>query len=46
MFSRLFGRKKRDEEDEYNLPAPVNASWGFLGADMHSHFIPGIDDGA
>jgi len=46
MFSRLFGRKKREGEDEYDLPAPVNANWGFLGADMHSHFIPGIDDGA
>ena len=25
---------------------PENARWSFLGADMHSHFIPGIDDGA
>ena len=45
MFSRLFNRKKQDNA-EYDLPAPVNATWGFLGADMHSHFIPGIDDGA
>ena len=45
MFSRLFNRKKREDE-EYELPVPQNASWAFLGADMHSHFIPGIDDGA
>ena len=29
-----------------DLPVPENANWSFLGADMHSHFIPGIDDGA
>ena len=46
MFSRLFGRKNKDNNAEYDLPAPENANWGFLGADMHSHFIPGIDDGA
>ena len=45
MFSRLFNRRK-NEEAEYELPVPANANWGFLGADMHSHFIPGIDDGA
>ncbi len=46
MFSRLFGKKNKDNNAEYELPAPENANWGFLGADMHSHFIPGIDDGA
>ena len=46
MFSRLFNRKKKDEYEEYSLPVPENANWSFLGADMHSHFIPGIDDGA
>ncbi len=46
MFSRLFNRKKQESNAEYDLPAPENANWGFLGADMHSHFIPGIDDGA
>lgn len=25
---------------------PVKGDWSFLGADIHSHFIPGIDDGA
>ena len=24
----------------------IAANWAFLGADMHSHFLPGIDDGA
>lgn len=32
----FFGRKKKD--------TPVDLSW--LGADMHSHLIPAIDDGA
>jgi tyrosine-protein phosphatase YwqE len=45
MFSRLFGKKK--EKDPYeHLPPPENPNWAILGADMHSHFIPGIDDGA
>jgi protein-tyrosine phosphatase len=37
IFGRLFGRKKE-------TGAPV--SLGSLKADMHSHVIPGIDDGA
>ncbi len=47
MFSRLFNRKKKDEDERplQAMATPGNA-WGFLGADMHSHFIPGIDDGA
>lgn len=45
MFSRLFNRRKK-EDDMPDLPVPENANWSFLGADMHSHFIPGIDDGA
>jgi len=45
MFSRLFNRKK-DENDVYEHSRPANANWSFIGADMHSHFIPGIDDGA
>jgi protein-tyrosine phosphatase len=45
MFSKLFGKKK--EPDPYrDQQVPGNANWGFLGADMHSHLIPGIDDGA
>ncbi len=44
MFSKLFGRKKK--EDDLHHLIPENASWAVLGADMHSHLIPGIDDGA
>ena len=33
----FFGKKKK-------LPSYIDLSW--LGADMHSHLIPGIDDGA
>ena len=45
MFSKLFNWKKQGKEIN-DLPVPENANWSFLGADMHSHFIPGIDDGA
>jgi protein-tyrosine phosphatase len=45
MFSKLFGRKKEDQNSAIHLP-PGKRDWSFLGADMHSHFIPGIDDGA
>ena len=37
MFSKIFGNKKPDL-------APFDLS--VLGVDMHSHLIPGIDDGA
>jgi tyrosine-protein phosphatase YwqE len=43
MFSRLFGRAKKVPDAG---PVPKGANWSFLGADMHSHLIPGIDDGA
>ncbi len=46
MFSRFFKREKSDKEKYDELPIPENASFSFLGADMHSHFVPGIDDGA
>lgn len=46
MLSWLFKKKKHESDNEYELAAPVEASWAFLGADMHSHFVPGIDDGA
>jgi protein-tyrosine phosphatase len=46
MFSRFFGRKKEEKDIYENLPRQENANWAFLGTDMHSHFIPGIDDGA
>lgn len=35
-----FFKKKRPRHTE---ETPVN--WSFLGTDIHSHFIPGIDDG-
>lgn len=43
MFSRLFGKKKQTGNEGFSAPAQP---WSFLGADMHSHYIPGIDDGA
>src|SRR5690242_17885218 len=41
MFS-LFSRKKKDEE----TPITPAKDLSFLVTDIHSHFIPGIDDGA
>ncbi len=46
MFSRFFKREKSEKEKYNDLPIPANASFAFLGTDMHSHFIAGIDDGA
>lgn len=46
MFSKLFNWKKTEKEPAGEIINPGNADWAFLGADMHSHFIPGIDDGA
>jgi len=46
MFSRFFSRSKSEREQQRNDLIPPGANWAFLGADMHSHFIPGIDDGA
>lgn len=40
MFS--FFKKTTKKE----LPADVPADFSFLGCDMHSHLVPGIDDGA
>lgn len=37
LFSKLFGERQ---------PDPGPADLGALGCDVHSHFIPGIDDGA
>ena len=45
MFSGLFHRKKQERGDK-DMPLAQNIDFSFLGADMHSHFIPGIDDGA
>ena len=46
MFSRLFGSKKKEEITQAYDGAPLVDDFSFLGADMHSHFIPGVDDGA
>lgn len=44
MFSKLFRRRKEEYAESQQHREQVN--WSFLGADMHSHFLPGIDDGA
>jgi protein-tyrosine phosphatase len=44
MFSRLFGSKKSKIPSSTALGSDAN--WSFLKTDMHSHLIPGIDDGA
>jgi tyrosine-protein phosphatase YwqE len=46
MFSKLFGKKKKVRSEYDDLPLPDKADWSLLKADMHSHFLPGIDDGA
>ncbi|MEZ5017539.1 MAG: CpsB/CapC family capsule biosynthesis tyrosine phosphatase [Flavipsychrobacter sp.] len=43
MLSRLFGSKKKEKSSRIS---DANYNWGFLGVDMHSHLIPGVDDGA
>lgn len=45
MLSKLFGFKKEKQEVGSNGEATVK-DWSFLGTDMHSHLVPGIDDGA
>ena len=49
MFSKLFGTKKKKDESPISY-APKNpegyGDWSFIGTDIHSHLIPGIDDGA
>lgn len=44
MFGKLFGWGKNKEEQK-NAGEPFG-DWSFIGADIHSHLIPGIDDGA
>lgn len=39
----MFSFFKKKEKQPFEAPA---ATWSFLNADMHSHLIPGIDDGA
>ncbi len=49
MFSKLFGSRKKEDPSPISR-APRNpdgyGNWSFIGTDMHSHLIPGIDDGA
>jgi protein-tyrosine phosphatase len=45
MFSGWFSRRNKNESRR-EISIPENMDWSFLGADIHSHFIPGIDDGA
>ncbi|MCD6062171.1 MAG: hypothetical protein K0R82_82 [Flavipsychrobacter sp.] len=45
ILSKLFGRSKGKEEAA-EQSFPIVADWSFLHTDMHSHLIPGIDDGA
>jgi tyrosine-protein phosphatase YwqE len=44
MFSKWFGTKKQGDSAEEQDAQPADCS--FLATDLHSHFIPGIDDGA
>ncbi len=48
MLNWLFGKKRsaKEESPYAHLPKPEKADWSILGTDMHSHFLPGIDDGA
>ena len=46
MFGSWFGRKNRDKEELGESDGAGFGDWSFLGADMHSHFVPGIDDGS
>jgi protein-tyrosine phosphatase len=42
MFSKIFGSKQKAVKTD----EPLAKDFSFLVADMHSHFIPGVDDGA
>ncbi|MBA3828068.1 MAG: capsular biosynthesis protein [Taibaiella sp.] len=44
MFSRLFGKKENKEEKDAAMVG--GGDWSFIGTDMHSHFVPAVDDGA
>jgi protein-tyrosine phosphatase len=45
MFS-LFNKKKEKNTDSLPQQHSNSSDWSFLNTDIHSHFIPGIDDGA
>ena len=49
MFSKLFGSRSKDvkqNEKHETSSLPLAGDLSFLVTDIHSHFIPGIDDGA
>lgn len=46
IFSKLFGSKQQEKITVGYNGQPLVNDFSFLGTDMHSHFIPGIDDGA
>ena len=47
MLSKLFGFRKKDSNDiENEGGADKYGNWSFIGTDMHSHLVPGVDDGA
>ncbi|MEI8278359.1 MAG: CpsB/CapC family capsule biosynthesis tyrosine phosphatase [Bacteroidota bacterium] len=49
MLSKIFNFiKKKDNDDEQTelKESHLGSDWSFLQTDIHSHFIPGIDDGA
>lgn len=41
---KLFGSKKTEKKKFPRLPK--DADWSFLKTDMHSHLLPGLDDGS
>jgi tyrosine-protein phosphatase YwqE len=42
MLNKLFGLSKADSKKQEGY---FSKDWSFIGVDMHSHIIPGIDDG-
>ena len=45
MFSGWFGKKNKSEDGGVTERAVIS-DYSFLGTDLHSHILPGIDDGA
>jgi len=41
-----FSKKKKENEEVVAGDALAHGDWSFIQTDIHSHFIPGIDDGA
>jgi protein-tyrosine phosphatase len=46
MLFGLFGSGKKKTKYEEYIGDTGPRNWSFLGSDMHSHLVPGIDDGA